>query len=277
MKLTRGNVLTWGHILALVGLIMMSLTWNAVFTATATGMLLAIIGSLLPIVFLIMLWTEWDTAGTTPLGRLYGVSKEKGSYGSVKTVEAVGINLNIKKFLIWTGIILFFFYVGKLSFKVGNDCKEIYNTSKMYHNVYLQKTQEKVGFYDKMWKTYYSKDKITNINKETFLQVTKIIMENRKDGEQVTWKWVHENQQIPYEEFTKFYSDLSAFIEAQRESYFAIEKVCQGLANEQNTLLDTFPNNLYNKMLGCEKIKFEYGFTSDQTEEVFRSKKENPQ
>ena len=105
--------------------------------------------------------------------------------------------------------------------------------------------------------------------------VTKIIMENRKDGEKITWKWVQENQQIPYDEFTTFYADLSDFITKQREGYFKIEQVCQEIANKNNTLLDTFPNNIYNKVVGCDRIHFEYGFLSDSTENVFKSKKEN--
>ena len=100
-------------------------------------------------------------------------------------------------------------------------------------------------------------------------------MENRKDGQNLTWKWLQENQQIPYEEFTKFYTDLSDFITSQRKGYFDIEKVCQSIANQNNTLLDTFPNNIYNKALRLERIKFEYGFTSDSTENVFKTKKEN--
>lgn len=151
----------------------------------------------------------------------------------------------------------------------------IYNTSITYQNNYKQLVQEKEGFYDKMWKTYSQKDKITNLNKETFLIVTKLIMDSRKDGQSVAWKWVQENQQIPYSEFTKFYADLSDFIGAQREEYFNIEKKCQELANTNNTMLDIFPNNIYNKFLECKHIKFEYGFTSDKTEEVFKTKKEN--
>lgn len=100
-------------------------------------------------------------------------------------------------------------------------------------------------------------------------------MENRKDGANLTWKWIHENQNIDYNEFTKFYSELSAFITKQRAGYFAIEKECQSISNQNNTMLDTFPNNLYNKFLKCNRIKFEYGFTSDSTENVFKSKKEN--
>ena len=100
-------------------------------------------------------------------------------------------------------------------------------------------------------------------------------MENRKDGQNVTWKWLQENQQIPYDEFTKFYSDLSVFITTQREGYFNIEKECQVIANRNNTLLDTFPNNIYNKVLKLNKIKFEYGFLSDSTNNVFKNKVEN--
>lgn len=180
-----------------------------------------------------------------------------------------------KKVLMWVGIIIIaLFLYGKIKV-LSNGMIFVYNTSKLYLNSYQQKVEEKVGFYDKLWKTYLQKEKITNINKETFLVVTKMIMENRKDGLTVTWKWLQENQQIPYNEFVKFYADLSDFITSQREGYFKIEKECQLIANMNNTLLDTFPNNLYNKILGCERINFEYGFTSDSTLTVFKTKKEN--
>ena len=112
------------------------------------------------------------------------------------------------------------------------------------------------------------------MDKETFIEVTKLIMENRKDGQNLTWKWLQENQQIPYDQFTQFYADLSDFVASQREGYFGIEKQCQIIANQNNTLLDTFPNNLYNKMLKIEKIKFEYGVLTDRTREAFRTKAE---
>jgi hypothetical protein len=180
-----------------------------------------------------------------------------------------------KKILLWIGIIIFaFFLYGKIKV-ISRGLVFVYNNSKLYHNTYQQKVQEKVGFYDKLWKTYLQKEKITNINKETFLVVTKMIMENRKDGQSVTWKWLQENQQIPYNEFVKFYEDLSVFVTEQRDGYFKIEKDCQSIANWNNTLLDTFPNNLYNKILNCEKINFEYGLISDSTLNVFKTKKEN--
>lgn len=63
----------------------------------------------------------------------------------------------------------------------------------------------------------------------------------RKDGENVTWKWVQENQQIPFEEFTKFYTQLNEFIISKRNEYYNIEVECQKIAYENNKLLDIFP------------------------------------
>jgi len=152
---------------------------------------------------------------------------------------------------------------------------KIYNKSVIISNQYSQKTVERKGFYDKLWKTFLQKEKITNINKDVFIEVAKIQMENRKDGQNVTWKWVQENTQIPYEQFTKFYADLSSFVEDQRKEYYALEKECQALAISHNMLIDTFPNNYYNRLLKIKPIEFTYGFLSDSTNKVFTTKNEN--
>ena len=271
MKLSRLQTIIFGYIFAFSMLFVMAFLWTTHFdgdTSKDFGALHIVLNVSLAIIFCaatIITSVEWEGSDKTFLRSFYDKENEK----EIKIPSFRRVIWWV--LLIFIGIILF-----QLIKSTIRESKFLYNTSITYMNTYNQKSQEKAGFYDKMWKTYYSKDKITNINKETFIQVTKIIMENRADGQQVTWKWVQENQQIPYEEFTKFYADLSNFIEAQREGYFAIEKACQSLANQHNTLLDTFPNNLYNKMLNRPRINFEYGFTSEQTEEVFRSKKENP-
>lgn len=151
----------------------------------------------------------------------------------------------------------------------------LYNTQVRITNEYKQKTNERVGYYDKLWKTYSQKESIAKVNKETFIEVAKTVMEYRKDGSNLTWKWVQENQPIPFEEFTAFYKDLSAFIEGQRKGYFDLEKECLTLAKQNNILLDTFPNNVYNKLLGLKHIDFNYGFTSDSTNQIFDSGIEN--
>lgn len=219
---------------------------------------------------------NWDDEDDCPLKYFYDdYSYHSNNNSENKVITSQDVTKYLKKIIKWIVIILLIIFCGKFVNNIYKDNKFLYNTSKKYQNAYVQKVQEKQGFYDKLWKTYLQKDKITNVNKETFIQVTKIIMENRQDGKNVTWKWLQENQNIPYGEFTKFYADLSVFITSQREDYFNIEKECQAIANKNNTLLDTFPNNFYNRFLKLEKIKFEYGFLSDSTVNVFRSRREN--
>jgi len=113
------------------------------------------------------------------------------------------------------------------------------------------------------------------MNKDVFVEVTKIIMANVADGQNLSWKWISRYPDIDYNQFTEFYADLSNYIEKQREGYFSIEKTCQLIANQNNTMLDTFPNNIYNRALKLQRIKFEYGFLSDSTNHVFATKIEN--
>jgi hypothetical protein len=182
------------------------------------------------------------------------------------------------KRLIWIAVIIFLaFQIFKFSMVIYNQSVSVYNMSKKYHNAYQQKVEEKLGYYDKLWKTYLQKEKIASVNKETFIEVTKVIMNNVADGKNLSWKWVSRYPDIDYNQFTAFYADLSEFITSQREGYFSIEKACQTIANQNNTLLDTFPNNIYNRFLKQERIKFEYGFLSDSTNNVFKNKVENLQ
>lgn len=210
-----------------------------------------------------------------PLRWFYGKYNRHKDYSSDDEDEKPIKPIRWKRWVFFTILFIFLIQVIRLGKTIYSQSVFLYNTNKKYTNTYQQKVEEKQGFYDKLWKTYLQKEKITGINKDVFVQVTKIIMENRKDGEKVTWKWLQENQQIPYDEFTKFYADLSNFIETQREAYFSIEKTCQLIANENNTMIDTFPNNIYNHFLKIPKINFQYGFLSDSTSNVFSTRKEN--
>lgn len=176
---------------------------------------------------------------------------------------------SLKSFVIATSIACLIFAIPfKSIIKLHNDVVKI-------ENEYKQKTEEKIGYYDKLWKTYAQKESLAKVNKETFMEVSKILMENRKDGSNLSWKWVQENQPIPFSEFTSFYTDLSTFIESERKGYFELEKQSMELAKQNNTLLETFPNKLYNKFLGLKHIEYKYGFTSDSTNQVFESGVEN--
>ncbi len=173
----------------------------------------------------------------------------------------------LKKFMVCAILIIVLLLIPFGSIK--NGMIDVRNNSVSLHKQYEQKCQERVSFYDKMYTTCAAKKEMQNLNKETFIQVANIIMLNRKDGEKISWKWVQENQNIPFAEFSSFYKDLSAYIETQRQGYYDLEVQCQKIAQENNTLLETFPNNIYNKFVGMDSIKYESGFTTQQTKNVF--------
>lgn len=181
-------------------------------------------------------------------------------------------NMKLKTIIIWLIVIFSGIWITKKAIKKTSF---IYNTSVVYNKNYDQVKNERIGYYDNMWKTYMTKEKIALMNKDVFIEVASLQLEARKDGSQVAWKWVQENTQIPYSEFTKFYSDLSNYIESKREGYYALEKKCMSIVTSHNMMIDTFPNNLWNKIVGRKHLEFNYGFTSDSTQKVFSTRKEN--
>ncbi len=230
---------------------------------------------LLDIVYLI--FTIWEiTNDNPPFAFLYDNDEYDNRRSKTTDDEETPAKPIRWKHWIWLVVLLVFFITtfkfGKTVFKQS---VAMFNTSKIYHNTYQQKVEEKLGFYDKLWKTYQTKAQITNMNKDVFIEVTKVIMANVADGEKLSWKWVSRYPDIDYNQFSEFYADLSAYIAKQREGYFNIEKACQLIANQNNTMLDTFPNNIYNRVLKLDRIKFEYGFLSDSTNNVFARKTEN--
>lgn len=157
----------------------------------------------------------------------------------------------------------------------GIDMKNIYNQNVTYNKQYTQLTQSLSGLYDVTWKTFSQKQKIADSTFKKGTELVKIVFENRKDGQNIAWKWVTENQPVPYGEFMSFYKELSSYIESKRMEFYSIELQRQAIVARQNILLDTFPNNLYNKLLKLKHIEYEYSVLSDSTNQVFNTKKEN--
>jgi len=81
-------------------------------------------------------------------------------------------------------------------------------------------------------------------------------MSARKDGNNIAWKWVQENQNIPFEEFTIFYKQLSSFISQKFNENLAIERQKQAIIQKHNLLISTFPNNMYNKWLNIPVLVY---------------------
>jgi hypothetical protein len=151
----------------------------------------------------------------------------------------------------------------------------LYNTLIQKEAQYEKLMEQRKGFFNKMYNLYITKKEISLLNRDTFIEVTRILMEGQKDAPTLAWKWASERQRLDYGEFTKFYSDLSSFIQSERENYYALETTCQNAAAEYNILLRTFPNNIINStILHKQELKFEYGFLNDATTKSFETKKE---
>ena len=123
--------------------------------------------------------------------------------------------------LLGPGIIILCWFISPIGAII-----KLYNKNIEYTNQLDKQQYARKMFFDKLWKVYLQKYEICELNKNTFLEVTNMIMEGRHDGAQVTWKWLQENQNIPYSEFTKFYGDLSGFVNGQREEYYKLEEAC---------------------------------------------------
>lgn len=276
MIITKSKWIFWSVIIPVIMLLIMGLLWNTPLPGdyyeeisksfyVLRHSALHIIVNILLVVGAVMILI---------IGLVNGCDDKQGLFTHNKTEIEVNWSFKRKYIgLIITILVCLFLY--KFISPVISNTIGLYNQSIVYQNNYKQKTDEKLGFYDKLWKVYLQKNQIATLNRDAFLEVTKLIMEGRADGSNVAWKWVQENQQIPYAEFTKFYSDLSDFVFSQREAYFKIEQECMAIANANNTMLDTFPNNMYNKIVNCKRIEFEYSFTSAKTKEVFRTGEEN--
>ena len=146
---------------------------------------------------------------------------------------------------------------------------EIYNSSVSYKLEYQQLEQNQVTTYDNYYLAFKEKSSLANINKETFIQVTNIIMSARKDGANLAWKWNQENQHIPYEEFTCFYKELSAFASTRFQENNELERSKQTVVRNHNTLLTTYPGIVYNHFIKIEMLKYKEGFVSDSTKVLF--------
>ncbi len=175
---------------------------------------------------------------------------------------------NIKIALWVLALVIVYSLLSSISFRA----KEMFNTSIDYKAQYSAKEQDLVTTYDAYYLSFSDQYSLANINKEAFVQVTNIIMTNRADGKNLAWKWLTENQPIPYEQFTSFYANLTQFAKERYNAVLAIEQSKQKIVQSHNYNLKVFPNNWYNKVLKIEPLKYEYGYISDSTRAKFKLK-----
>lgn len=138
-----------------------------------------------------------------------------------------------------------------------------------------QKIDERTAFYDNMWKTISQKSDIAVKNDESFKENIQIIMDGRRDTTSF-WKWVQEtNPNANYHEVSILYQDLSRAVESKRDEFFMREKDLQSIKQQHDKLLMSFPTNLYLGILGKRNYLEYKPITSDRTDKVIETGKDN--
>lgn len=175
--------------------------------------------------------------------------------------------LNVK-ILIASILLLLLIGVVSDTYTIGTKLYNETTSLSLANDAIIQKQRTN---YDGYYQAFMDKQVNANINKEVFVKITSIIMSNRKDGENLSWKWVSENQQIPYSEFTVFYKELSNFISERYQDNMAIEVQKQEIVRKHNLLISVYPNNIINNyILGIDKLVYREGYVTDFTKSRFK-------
>jgi hypothetical protein len=142
-------------------------------------------------------------------------------------------------------------------------------------SAFEQKMDERTAFYDKMYKVITQKTQIAVKNDQSFRDNINVIMQGRKDAEQVVFKWIQEsNPNANFEAVSSLYQELSRSVEAQREGFFTEEKVIQDIVRQHKNHIQKFPNSFYNAFFGRQPLEYK-PIQSSLTEEVMKTGKDD--
>lgn len=166
---------------------------------------------------------------------------------------------------------IIFVILGLVLAGLGIKFASVHNEERTLRNTFTAKMDERVAFYERMFDIISKKVQVTKANKDAFKENVQIIMEGRKDSEQVFFKWVTEtNPNAEYKEVAALYKDVSRAIESERIQFFEQEKVLQDIKRQHDNLLDLFPNNIFLAIMGREKFDYQ-PIQSTQTKQVFET------
>ena len=144
----------------------------------------------------------------------------------------------------------------------------LYNQEIALKNQIEAKQTENKANFDNMWKKIKQTTNVSDEYKTGLVEVVKAYTEGRKDtSENMLMKWGAEA--VPNFD-SSIYKQLMNIIVASRDDFTLNQKELLDLNREHDTLIDTFPNNVFYRVMGVQKIKVTT-VTSTRTEETFKS------
>lgn len=152
----------------------------------------------------------------------------------------------------------------------------LYNQEVKVRNLFKAKMTVRTAFFDNMWKTISGVKDVAVKNDESFQRNVEIIMSNRQDAPDLVMKWIKEsNPNANYEQVAAGYRNLSRVIEAKRSEFTNLEKEITSVVNVHDDLISVFPSGVILKtFFGVKPIEYK-PITSDRTDEVMRTGKDN--
>ena len=149
------------------------------------------------------------------------------------------------------------------------------NQENRLRNQFKAEMSNRTAFYDKMYKIISQKSQIAVRNDSSFKDNIHMIMDARKDGEQVFFKWIQEsNPNANFGEVSALYKDLSRAVEAEREGFFIQEKRLADIVQQHDNLLSVYPGAFYNIIFNRQPLEYK-PISSDRTEDVMKTGKDN--
>lgn len=126
-----------------------------------------------------------------------------------------------------------------------------FNEQKDIRNSYSQKVQEKEVIMNEFTSCLTSSLNISNSNAEYFKENIQSIMENRKDGDKLMWKWVTEvNPNANFNEVSEMFQHMQSLYLEKRSSIIAINKTLFELEKRDANLRTMFPSNMIINLVG---------------------------
>lgn len=148
----------------------------------------------------------------------------------------------------------------------------LYNQEVTLRNQIVAQQKVNQTVFDNMWKTIKQTTNVSDKYKKDFVDVLTAYTEGRNgDNKQLLMKWG--NEAVPQFD-SSMYKQINNVISANRADFMESQEVLIDLNRTHDNLLDTFPNNIYFKVMGIKKIDITV-VTSSKTEETFKTGKED--
>lgn len=133
-----------------------------------------------------------------------------------------------------------------------------YNQEQKMSVEYQQENKYRSTLYNELVVGIKQITNVAKTNDESYKDVIAMIMEGRKDSEQLGMKWIMEqNPNSNFQEVTKMYQQLARFIESKRANFVSFERKMAEVDAQHEYFLRAFPNNIFAKVFGFKSFGYE--------------------